>query len=258
MRTSPHRAGIAATALLLVLVLAPPSAAGGVHWRPSLDSAVAYSQQRWGTVSFAAVGTGGHLHGYHARTSVSAASVVKVMFLVAYLRMSSVRDRELRDSDRAMLGPMIRRSDNSAATQVANIVGPSRMYRLAHRAHMRDFSYTRPWGASRTTARDQARFMFELRTHIPRRHRGYAFRLLANVVDSQRWGIGKVATPGWRKLFKGGWGSGSGAVDHQVVQLRRRDGTHVAATVMTTGSPSHDYATTTLRRVFSRIFSDLP
>ena len=258
MTTPLQRAGTVATALLLVVSLAPPSAAGGVRWRPSLDAAVEYSQGRAGSISLAAIGTGGHLHGYRAAATVPAASVIKVMFMVVYLRMSSVRDRDLRDNDRALLGPMIRRSDNTAATQIADIVGPSRMYRLARRAGMRDFSYTRPWGSSRTLACDQARFMFELRTHIPRRHRGYAFRLLANIVESQRWGIGRVDTSGWRKLFKGGWGSGTGAVDHQVVQLRRRDGTHVAAAVMTTGSPSHDYGKRTLRRVFARLFADLP
>jgi beta-lactamase class A len=256
--TSLQRVGTGAAALLLAVSLSPPATAGGARWRPTLDAAIEYAQGRAGSISFAAIGTGGHLHGYRGATTVPMVSVIKVMFLVAYLRMPSVRERDLRDSERAMLGPMIRRSDNTAATQIANIVGPSRMYRLARRAEMRDFSYTRPWGSSRTSARDQARFLFELRTHIPRRHRAYAFRLLANIVDSQRWGIGRVATPGWRKLFKGGWGSGSGAVDHQVVQLRRRDGTHVSVAVMTTGSPSHDYAKRTLRRVFGKLLADLP
>jgi hypothetical protein len=47
--------------------------------------------------------------------------------------------------------------------------------------------------------------------------------------------------------FKGGWGAGTGAVDHQVAKLVHCGGTQVSAAVTTTtGSPSHDYATATL------------
>ena len=48
-------------------------------------------------------------------------------------------------------------------------------------------------------------------------------RLLGSIVRSQRWGIARVRPPGWALYFKGGWGSGSGAVDHQVALLRRGD-----------------------------------
>ena len=40
-------------------------------------------------------------------------------------------------------------------------------------------------------------------------------------MESQRWGIGQASLPGWRVYFKGGWGSGTGAVDHQVALLER-------------------------------------
>lgn len=241
-----------------VLGVGTPAHAARVTWRPRLATAIDYAQARSGSVSFAVVGTDGRLRGYRAATRVPAASVIKVMFMVAYLRRPSVRDRALNDSDRALLRPMIRRSDNTTATRIADILGPRPMYRLARAARMRDFSYTRPWGMSRTSARDQARFMFRLRRHIPDRHRTYAFRLLARIVDSQRWGIGTIDTPGWRQHFKGGWGSGSGAVDHQVVQLRRPSGRHVALAVMTTSSPSHDYAKRTLRGCFARLLANLP
>ena len=66
-------------------------------------------------------------------------------------------------------------------------------------------------------------------------------RLLGSVVRSQRWGIARVRPPGWALYFKGGWGSGSGAVDHQVALLRR-GGRRLAVAIMTTSSPSHEYA----------------
>lgn len=223
-----------------------------------MAAARAFAEGRAGSVSFAVVDARGRFYSYRGATTVPTASVLKVMFAVAYLRQASVRDRPLRDSDRDLLRPMILRSDNTAASRIADIVGPRRMYRLAALANMRDFSYTRPWGNSRTSPRDQARFLFRLRTYLPDRHEDYALYLLRNIVDSQRWGIGEVGTPGWRKHFKGGWGSGSGAVDHQVVRLDRPDGTRIGIAVMTTGSPSHSYAAATLRGVFARLLANLP
>lgn len=246
-------AGIATVALLLVA-----SSAHAASWRPRLEPARTYAEQRAGSVSFAVIGTGGVLRGERAATPVVAMSVLKVMFLTAYLRQPSVRDRPLRDSDRDLLRPMIRRSDNASATRIADMVGARRMNRLAERAGMRDFAYTRPWGNTRTSARDQARFMFDLREHLPPRHRAYALRLLTRIVDEQRWGIGEIDTGSWTAHFKSGWGSGSGAADHQVVLLRHPDGSRVALTVMTTGNPSHDYATRTIRGVLRRLLADLP
>ena len=45
---------------------------------------------------------------------------------------------------------------------------------------------------------------------------------LRTVVHTQRWGIAEVAPAGWTLYFKGGWGSGTGLVDHQVALLTAR------------------------------------
>lgn len=250
-------AWLVVAALLLALLPAAPIDAK-VAWQPPMDRAKAYARQRSGSVSFAVVDPSGRIWGHRRRTSVPAASVMKVMFLAAYLRHPSVRDRPLRDSDRDLLRPMIVRSDNVTASRIADFVGPKRMNRLAARAGMRDFSYTRPWGMSRTSARDQAWFLFRLRRYIPNRHEAYALKLLSRITDEQRWGVGQVDTPGWSKHFKGGWGSGSGAVDHQVVRLERTGGARIGAAVMTTGNPSHDYGKRTLEGVFGRLLVGLP
>jgi hypothetical protein len=244
--------------LLVSLMLAMVPSAGATTWRPRIGRAERWANQRQGSVSFAVTGTKGGIHAHRGATRVPMASTLKVMFMVAYLRQSSVRDRRLRDSDKALLAPMIRRSDNTTATRIADQLGPRPLYRLARKAKMKHFSYTRPWGLSKTSARDQARFMFRFASFIPRRHRDYARWLLAHVVRSQRWGIGRIETKGWRKFFKGGWGSGTGAVDHQIVQLRQRDGSRVALAVMTTGSPNHQYGKKTLRGTFARLLRDLP
>ena len=246
-------------ALVSVVTLAGIApAVGETTWRPKIRPAIRWSNDRSGSVSFAVKVAKGRIHTHRAATEVPMASTLKVMFMVAYLRQGSVRDRRLRDSDKALLGPMIRRSDNNTATTIADRLGPRPLYRLARKASMRDFSFTRPWGLSRSSARDQARFMFKVENFIPKRHRRYARWLLSHVISSQRWGIGKVDTPGWKKFFKGGWGSGSGAVDHQIVLLERNNGTKTALAVMTTNSPSHDYGKRTLKGTFARLLRDLP
>jgi Beta-lactamase enzyme family len=209
-------------------------------------------------VSWLVIGPHGKHFGYRGWTRVESASTLKVMFLVAYLRQPSVRDRDLRQWERDLLAPMIKRSDNVAATRVDDMLGPQPMYHLAHDAGMRSFHFVmHPWGASTVTAADMAPFMFHLERFIPDRHERYAKYLLSHVTASQRWGVGRLHFPNWRRYFKGGWGSGSGAVEHQVVLLERGD-LRVAAAVMITSSPSHEYAKETLEGVFRRLLPPLP
>ena len=234
-------------------LLTPPASA---KWRPGTGRAIRYIATRSGNVSFAVKAPGGGLYSFRARTKVPAASVLKVMFMTGYLRRFT-RHQKLTDEDRSLLAPMIKRSDNYAADRIADRLGPEPMYRLARLAGMRDFSYTRPWGLSTVSAYDQARFMFHLEDYLPNRHEGYARYLLSHIVPEQRWGIGRVHRPNWKKFFKGGWGSGSGAVCHQVAFITH-DGTRISAAVMITSSPGHEYATETLRGVFKRLLRDLP
>jgi Beta-lactamase enzyme family len=187
---------------------------------------------------------------------VPSASVVKAMLLVAYLRRPDVRGRRLRGDERALLGPMIRRSDNAAASQVCNIVGTSGLARLARRVGMRHFHATRPWGLSTIDAAGQTRFFLRIDRFVPRRHRRYAMGLLGSIVPSQRWGIARVRPRGWALYFKGGWGSGTGWADHQVALLRRGR-RRIAVAILITSSPSHEYGNETLRGVAARLLRGL-
>jgi len=241
--------------LALLAVLAAAPAADAQSWSERSASAAKYVQGRAGIESFAFVDDRGRLRGHRLRMRAPSASLLKAMALVSYLNRSSVRRRALTDSDRSLLGPMIRRSDNSAASAVLRIVGSGALYRLAERADMWDFSFAWPiWGNSTTTARDQARFFYRIDRLVPRRHRGYALALLASVVRSQRWGIPPVRPPGWTIHFKGGWGSGTGLVTHQSALLRNGS-KRLAVAVLTRGNPSHSYGTQTIRGVAARILA---
>ena len=243
-------AGLVAVA---VLSSTPDVTAG---WKPDVARAIKYSERRTGSVTFAVVGPAGRLYRHRARTKVPAASVIKVMFIAAYLRRKSVRDRRLRHSDKDLLRPMIRRSDNDTATVIANRLGPKPLRRLARRAGMKDFSYTRPWGLSTISARDQARFMSRYERYIPKRHEKYARYLLSHIIKRQRWGVAEVTPEGWRLFFKSGWGTGTGRVGHQVAWLER-GGRRVALAITTEHSPSHKYSKRTLRGVAARLLRGL-
>jgi hypothetical protein len=214
-----------------------------------------YAQARVGQISFA-VRTERHLYGVETGRTVPSASVLKAMLLVAYLRQPDVRGRALTRTDRALLEPMIRWSDNVAATRVRDIVGNGGLVRLAHRVGMRAFAPAAIWGLSRVDAADQTLFFLHIDRYVPARHRATALRLLSSIVPSQRWGIGRVRPAGWALYFKGGWGSGTGAVDHQVALLRRGK-RRVSVAILTTSSPSHAYGKQTLRGVAARLLSGL-
>jgi hypothetical protein len=197
----------------------------------------------------------GRMSGYRMEETAPAASVFKVMLLVAFLRERNKRG--LSRHDRALLGPMIRRSDSVAATVVRDIVGRARIERVARVTGMRDFRYRDVWGLSRTSPRDQVHFMYHLMSYIPKAHRPYARYLLSHVIRAQRWGIGRVVPRGWKLFLKGGWGSGSGRVDHQVALLKRGR-RRVGLALFTQFDPNHAYGKQTLRGLARRLLAGLP
>jgi hypothetical protein len=241
---------------LAIALLAPGPTAAAEPWLPHLRAAKAYAGTRTGLVRVS-VRARHRAWGWRATLGAPSASVLKAMLLVAYLDDPRVRDRALTDADRALIGPMIRRSDDAAASAILGYVGADAVRDVARRSHMRRFVLDPViWGMSRIDADDQTRFFRWIDRRIVERHRATAMHLLATVVPAQRWGIGKVRLRGWQLYFKGGWGSGSGAVEHQVVLLRRGD-RRVSVAVLITSSPSHLYAQETLRGVFARLLRGL-
>jgi hypothetical protein len=241
--------------VVLGAVLAAPTGAVA-SWAPHVREAIAYAQARKGEVRFA-VRTEHHLWGWRRTDGVHSASIIKALLLVAYLDDPSVRSRPLRPADHELIDRMIRRSDNVAATRVLAFVGAERVRATARRVGMQRFRLNPiVWGGSRIDASDQTRFFLHYEAHVVARHRATAMRLLSSIVPSQRWGIGQVRPDGWRLYFKGGWGAGTGLVDHQVALLVRGSD-RVAVAVLTTGNPTHAYGEQTLRGMFARLLRGL-
>ncbi len=226
-------------------------------WRPKMLSAIRYAQHRQGDIAFA-VRTLGTFYAYRPDHQEWSASVLKAMLMVAYLDQPSVAGRPLNSYDTSLLYPMITASDNNAADTVDTIVGAGGLQALAARVGMTHFQAAEPiWGESEMTARDQAKFFLHIDSYIVPRHRAYAMHLLASIIPSERWGIGEVAPMGWRLYFKGGWGYGTGLMDHQVVLLRRGCA-RLSIAVLTMYDGSHAYAKETLRAIFHRLLRGLP
>lgn len=246
---------IALGAGVLLLTAAPIAEAyyRPLSWADRKTAAVQFVKNRAGVESFAFVDQSGQLRGFNRWRVVPSASVLKPMLMVAYLNLSSVRDRPLTDRDRSLLGPMIKWSDNTTAGIVLNTVGAAGVYRVARRAEMVHFRLHTPvWGLSEITAADQARFFYRIDRYVPARHRAYARYLLSHIVASQRWGIPPETPSGWKIFFKGGWASGTGRVTHQVAMLEEGDW-RLAVAVLTEFNPSHDYGTRTIRGVAARL-----
>jgi hypothetical protein len=248
-------------------------------WQPDCGSAKAYAKQRLARMkqdhSDATIGfeVRTEHHNYctwNNNKVVASVSVVKAMLLVAYLNLSSVRDRELTQNDRAILDPMIERSSDSAANKAFDKVGYGGLRKLAAQVGMTHFepgySSSDPatrWGRSRITAADQSLLMLHVDGFIKgsnptvlAHHRAHALKLLASIVPEQRWGIAQVKTPGWDLYFKDGWGSGTGWQDHQVALLKRGP-MRVSVAILTHWDLSHDYGKTNLREIAARLLRGL-
>lgn len=228
----------------------------GQLWRPDMAAATAYARGRTGDIAFA-VRTAHQFAGYRPDHQEWSASVVKAMLLVAYLNRPTVSGRNLSPGERAVLGPMIRASNNDDAQQIFDTVGQGALSVLARRVGMTHFATNPVWGETEITPRDQTRFFLGIDSFVAARHRSYAMRLLRSVIPSQRWGVGELAVDGWRLYFKGGWGYGTGLEDHQVALLVRGCA-RVSIAVLTMRDGSHAYGKQTLKGIFARLLHGFP
>jgi D-alanyl-D-alanine dipeptidase len=221
-----------------------------------LQAARRFLSQRAGIVSWALIDSHGRMHGLATRRTFISASLVKAMLLVAYLRRAG--NRLPTPGERALLGPMITRSDNKLATAVFAHVGDAGLRALAARAGMRSFSVSGYWSGSHFSAADQARFFRIFDLLVPKRSRGYARGLLSSIVAWQRWGFSRYSlAAGFKTFFKGGWrGTGLGQLVHEAA-LFERGPLRVSMAVLSDGNPSHDYGAATLRGTAQRVFRPL-
>jgi hypothetical protein len=196
----------------------------------------------------------GRLSGSNTREHFQTASVVKVMFLTAYLQMLEEHHRSLSAADRALLYPMIHESNNNDASAVLGVVGGAAVARVAREAGMRDYAPGIGWWAyTQTSPADQARFFAELDRLIPARFYGYARYLMSTIEPEQSWGVPTVARPRWQVYFKTGALPSEGLFAE--VALLERGPIRFTVAVFTDGEPSQSYGEETIAGVGQRLLA---
>jgi beta-lactamase class A len=221
-------------------------------WQRRVAGARRFAKGRRGAVGFAVIDTRGVLRTRQGSRRFPSASVVKALLLVAYLDRASVRHRALGTGEKQLLAPMIRRSDNDAASRVMSVVGVAGLRHVARRARLRNFTPSWAWGNTQITAADMARLFWRIDRLLPARHRAFGLGLLRGVVPSQRWGIPHARPAGWRTYLKGGW---RGSLTHQAALLRRGR-KRIAIAVLTAG-PGDAYGHATIQGVAARVLRGL-
>jgi beta-lactamase class A len=217
-----------------------------------------------GAVSFAVIDADGGLRGYDTEGHYSSASASKVLLLAAELRRLRAEREPLDSSTRGLLEQMITYSDNDAAGGVYARVGDSGLEQVADRAGMRSFELDPGfWGGAQLTAADLARFYWRLERNLAGPNRDYAMGLLANISETQRWGIPSAAGAAWRVWFKGGWRPAgqegtTGAVTHQGALLVHRGGERLALAVLSNEAPGTGGGYTAVEGVTSRLLAEPP
>ena len=93
--------------------------------------------------------------------------------------------------------------------------------------------------------------------NLPKRHRTYARAAVLD--DRQLPAVGRPrgAPRGFRVLFKGGWGYGTGKATHQGARLER-GGTTLGLGITTFGSSGTEYGATTIERVTKALLRPQP
>ena len=227
-----------------------PPPAYAIPSSDAIAAATAWLAQRAGHTAFACVDPTGALHGVRIHDRFHSASLVKAMLLTAYLRDVAADGRSPTATDQALLDPMIRYSDNDAASAIFGLVGESGLQQLALEAGMTDFSTSPAWGYTEVSAADQARFFAQLGRLLPRGSAPLARSLLGGITPMQRWGIPAAAEPlGWHVYFKGGWLEG---IVNQAARLERGR-TTISIAVLTDENPSMGYGIETIEGVTARL-----
>ena len=221
-------------------------------WTPDVAAARDYAAPRPGSIAFA-VRTETRFWRREPDRVFPSASVLKAMLLVAYLRHAAATGR-CAPTERALLAaddPPLRqpRGDSTIFDPRRHARAPPPRPRRAHDPlHAREPDLgqladhrpaTRP--ASSCTSTRCCR-----PATAPTR-----MLLLAQVVAAPALGHRRARDrPTGRVYFKGGWGSGTGAVDHQIAPLTRDD-QRIAIAVLTEYNGSHAVGKADARRRLS-------
>ncbi|MGW8886902.1 serine hydrolase [Streptomyces sp. NPDC055749] len=159
------------------------------------------------SLSVAVLG-GDTIAAYGDSTTYDTASIVKVDVLAALLLLAQDEGRELNGAELGYADAMIRRSDNTSATRLWQVIGGAEGLDAANaRLGLSGTTAARAWGLTQTTAADQVRLLRAVfgrdgGSALSADSRAYVQELMGEVEADQQWGVSAAGT-GWS--LKNGW-----------------------------------------------------
>ena len=151
----------------------------------------------------------GQQYAYRGTEKYDTASIVKAQILACMLLHDQDAGHDPTSGEMALAKPMIRLSDNNAATSLFQHVGArSGVTKCNKRLGLSQTAVNSSWGLTRTTADDQIRLLSELvdtKGPLDSDSRKTAFTLMNTVSSEQDWGVPSIAKSGETTTVKNGW-----------------------------------------------------
>lgn len=191
--------------------------AAGIDTRAQLTAALdRYMATRVGVAGLAVRDNRNGQYYYWRPRYAQSHSTIKVLILVATLKLAQDRGLDLTATQRSLASRMIRFSDNDATDTLMRQVGVARCQRVADQLGMTRttvlggtvFRSSTWWGHSVTTTRDLVLLMnaLVLGAYLTAGRRAYARHLMATVTSTQTWGLGDGLPDDVHVELKNGWG----------------------------------------------------
>lgn len=263
-------AGGAAGATLTALTAWSPTAASaaGVDTRAQLAAALdRYLATRSGTAGLAVRDNRDGRNFFWRPRKDQSRSTIKVLILVATIKVAQDRHRALTSTQKALASRMMRYSDNDATNTLLRQVGVSTCQRVAGQLGMSrtvvlggtSIGAASWWGRSTTTTRDLLRLenSVVLGSYLSPGRRAYVRDLMSRVTSSQTWGLGDGLPSDVHVELKNGWGSGPHGYRLNCVGHVSGRGRSYQMSILSLSPKGYSYGQTTVDRLSRIVFDAL-
>lgn len=194
-------------------------------------------------------------------------SAIKVLILIATLKVAQDRGRDLTATQKSQCSRMIRFSDNDATDALMVAVGASYCQRVATALGMTSttvlggtvFRSSTWWGHSTSTTRDLLVLENSLvfTSYLSTARRIYARGLMASVTSTQTWGLGDGLPSDVHVELKNGWGPRSDGYRLNGTGHVKGRGRSYQMAFLSTTHGGYSYGQATVNRLSRIVFDEL-
>lgn len=194
-------------------------------------------------------------------------SAIKVLILIATLKVAQDRGRDLTATQKSQCSRMIRYSDNDATDALMVAVGAPYCQRVANALGMTStkvlggtvFRSDTWWGHSTSTTRDLLVLEDSLvyTSYLSTSRRIYARGLMASVTSTQTWGLGDGLPSDVHVELKNGWGPRSDGYRLNGLGHVKGRGRSYQMAFLSTTHGGYSYGQTTVNRLSRIVFDEL-